>query len=217
MTCIVAVGAYFAVYNYPATAGFLTQKEREFIHFRLKNDSDATRDEKFSWENVSKAFEDPKVWLYAMGFHTLALPLYTLSLFLVDICPFQHDTRTLLTPAQPTIIRDLGYSAAQAQLLTVPPYAFAFIVVLTVAILSERTHRRAPFIAGSSALAIVGYIILLTQNRPGVSYFGTILAAGGIYPATASSLRGPRKMSQARRNVPRPTRCRSRLGTWVQC
>jgi hypothetical protein len=84
LTIVIALGAYFFVYNYPATAEFLTEDERKFIQFRLKNDSDATRDEKFNWEGVRKAFKDPKVWLYGMGFHTLSLPLYTLSLFLVS-------------------------------------------------------------------------------------------------------------------------------------
>ncbi|KAK2737813.1 hypothetical protein FQN57_007371 [Myotisia sp. PD_48] len=173
LTIVVALVAYFLVYNYPSTAEFLTPAEREFIQFRLKNDNDATRDESFSWDNVLKAVKDPKVWLYGLGFHTLSLPLYTLSLFL------------------PTIIKDLGYTAAQAQLLTVPPYAVAFVLVISTAIFSERTNRRAPFIIASAGLAIIGYIILLSQNRPGVSYFGTILAAGGIYPATAIVLAWP--------------------------
>ena len=85
MTVVVAFSAYFLVYNYPSTAKFLSPKEKEFIHNRLKNDSDATRDEAFSWPNVSKAFKDPKVWLYGLGFHTMSLPLYTLSLFLVNL------------------------------------------------------------------------------------------------------------------------------------
>lgn len=77
--------AYFWVYNYPATAEFLTEKEREFIHFRLKNDNDSTREEEFTWSAVFDAFKDPKVWLYGLGFHTMSLPLYTLSLFLVSL------------------------------------------------------------------------------------------------------------------------------------
>lgn len=77
--------AYFWVHNYPATAKFLTKEEREYIQFRLKNDNDSTRDETFSWSAVLDAFKDPKVWLYGLGFHSLSLPLYTLSLFLV--CP----------------------------------------------------------------------------------------------------------------------------------
>jgi Na+/melibiose symporter-like transporter len=103
------------------------------------------------------------------------LPLYTLSLFL------------------PTIIAALGYTAAQAQLLTVPPYAIATCLTVLTAILSEKTRRRAPFILLSAAVAIVGYIILFTapSNAPGASYVGTIFAAAGIYPATAIVLAWP--------------------------
>ena len=90
MTVLVATGAYFFVHNYPLTAKFLSDKERAFIHSRLKSDSDATRDEAFTWGNVSKAFKDYKVWLYGLGFHTMSLPLYTLSLFLVGLLPPPH-------------------------------------------------------------------------------------------------------------------------------
>ncbi|KAJ9215692.1 hypothetical protein DTO166G4_2798 [Paecilomyces variotii] len=173
LTVVVSATAYFWIYNYPATAEFLSKEEREFIQFRLKNDNDAIRTEPFSWSAVVKAFKDPKVWLYGLAFHTMSLPLYTLSLFL------------------PTIITELGYSAAEAQLLSVPPYAVAFVLTIAVAILSERIRRRAPFIIGSSVLAIIGYIILLAQDRAGVSYLGTIFAAAGIYPATAIVLSWP--------------------------
>ncbi|KAI9043146.1 MFS general substrate transporter [Aspergillus affinis] len=173
LTVVMSIIAYFWVYNYPSTAEFLSEKERAFIQYRLKNDNDSTRDEKFSWTAVGDAFKDPKVWLYGLGFHTMSLPLYTLSLFL------------------PTIIKELGYTAAEAQLLSVPPYAVAFVLTVTVAILSERTHIRAPFIMGSSALACIGYILLLTDHRPGISYLGTIFAAAGIYPAVAIVLSWP--------------------------
>lgn len=175
MTVVCATGAYFFIQNYPLTATFLTEPERAFIHHRLKSDNDATNHEPFTWPNVLSALKDPKCWLYGFAFHTLSLPLYTLSLFL------------------PTIITALGYSAAKAQLLTVPPYAIATILTVVVAILSEKTHRRAPFIIASSSLAIIGYIILLSAptKKPYVSYIGTIFAAAGIYPATAITLSWP--------------------------
>lgn len=84
MTVVVSCIAYFWVYNYPATAEFLSDEEREFIQFRLKNDTDAIRDERFTWSAVLDAFKDPKVWLYGLGFHTMSLPMYTLSLFMVS-------------------------------------------------------------------------------------------------------------------------------------
>lgn len=50
---------------------------------------------------------------------------------------------------------------------------------------------RAPFIMASSTLAIIGYIILLSSEKAGVSYLGIHFAAGGIYPATAIVLSWP--------------------------
>ena len=173
LTVLVSISAYYFIADYPATAKFVTEKERAFINARLASNSDATRNETFTWTNVRHALQDPKVWLYGLGFHTMSLPLYTLSLFL------------------PTIIKELGYSAAQAQLLSVPPYAVAFIMTVSVAIASEKLRIRAPFIMGSAFFAIIGYILLLSDHRPGVSYVGTIFAAGGIYPATAIVLSWP--------------------------
>ncbi len=173
LTIVISLIAYFFIANYPATAKFLSEDERAFIHARLASDNDATRNEAFNWANVRSAISDPKVWLYGLGFHTMSLPLYTLSLFL------------------PTIIKELGYTAAHAQLLTVPPYAVATVLTILVAVASEKTNFRAPFIMGSSCFAIIGYIILLTSRRAHVSYVGTIFAAGGIYPATAIVLSWP--------------------------
>ncbi|KAF9649711.1 MFS transporter [Thelephora ganbajun] len=173
MTVVLSIAAYFFIYNYPATARFLTPKEKEYIIARLKDDSDAARDEKFTWGGVIQALKDPKVWLYGFAFHTMSLPLYTLSLFL------------------PTIIKDLGYSAAQAQLLSTPPYVAAFVLTMSAAVFAERTKLRAPFVIASSVLGIVGYIVLITSHRPAVSYAGTIIAASGIYSATAVVLSWP--------------------------
>lgn len=96
---------------------------------------------------------------------------------------------------QPTIIRDLGYTSAVAQLLTIPPYALAFCTTLGVAIASEKLGKRVVFIVGSAGFAAIGYIILLSNTnptaRPGVSYVGTFFAAAGIYPATALVLSWP--------------------------
>lgn len=174
ITIVVAVGAYFFIYNYPATAEFLSDGERKFIVNRLKG-TDANNEEVFTWANVNAALKDYKCWFYGFGFHTMSLPLYTLSLFL------------------PSIIKELGYTAAQAQLLTVPPYAIATILTVVVAYFAEKTHKRGPFILGSSSIAIIGYLILLStpKGRPGVSYTGTIFAAAGIYPSTAIVLSWP--------------------------
>jgi hypothetical protein len=62
---------------------------------------------------------------------------------------------------------------------------------MSVAVLAERTKRRAPFIIGGSAVAIVGYTMLLTSRRSGLSYAGTIVVAAGTFPARAIVLSWP--------------------------
>lgn len=85
LTIVISCAAYFFISNYPDTAKFLSDKERSFIQARLAADSDSTRNEVFTWANVKKALFDHKCWLYGLAFHTMSLPLYTLSLFLVSI------------------------------------------------------------------------------------------------------------------------------------
>ncbi|KAB8346102.1 hypothetical protein FH972_023150 [Carpinus fangiana] len=178
VTIVIGALAYLFIVNYPATAAFLSDAEKRTIEVRLREDSDATNHEGFTWANVLTAIKDPKCWLYCAGFHAMSLPLYTLSLFL------------------PTIITDLGYSRAKAQLLTIPPYALATILTVIIATISERRKTRAPFLFGTAAVAAIGYCILLSQRhnpakRPGVSYLGTFFAAAGIYPSCGLVLSWP--------------------------
>ena len=163
----------FSSTTIPTPPTSYSTNERQYIQERLKLDSDATEDEKLDWNNVMKAFTDIKVYLYAFGFHTLSLPLYTLSLFL------------------PSIIKGLGYKSATAQLITIPPYAIAFCLTVAFAILSEKFRVRTPLVLASSCLAIIGYILLLSDPRPGISYVGIIFAAAGIYPSVALILSWP--------------------------
>ena len=177
LTIVIAIAAYWFISNYPESVSWLSKDEKAFIQARLKADSDNTNNEKFTWAGVLTAAKDPKCWLYGLAFHTMSLPLYTLSLFL------------------PTIIRDMGWTAAQSQLLTIPPYACATLFTIFWAILSERYKKRAIFIAITTTIAIIGYIILITNEhpskKPGVSYVGTFFAALGIYPSVALVLCWP--------------------------
>lgn len=86
-TTVVALGGYWFIADWPSKARFITDDERAYINARLKADSDATENEAFTWANVASALKDPKVWLYNACYHTLSLPLYTLSLFLVGPSP----------------------------------------------------------------------------------------------------------------------------------
>jgi hypothetical protein len=83
LTIVLAVAAFWYIADWPAKAKFITEDERQLIQSRLAADSDASQTEHFEWNEVWKALKDYKVWLYCAAFHTLSLPLYTISFFLV--------------------------------------------------------------------------------------------------------------------------------------
>lgn len=112
LTFVVALAAYYLMQDYPDTAGFLTEKERREVKRRLENDRDFLADEyntKFIWQ----ALKDWKIYVFSLTAAFLALPTYSVSLFL------------------PTIVKELGYKNTTAQLMTTPPYIVAcFLCVL---------------------------------------------------------------------------------------
>ena len=101
-TVVIPGACFFLIQDFPAEAKFLSQRERKTLNALLVEDNDALRDESWSWAEVRRTFRDVKIWLYTIAWMGQALSLYTETLFL------------------PTIIKNLGYSAANAQLLIVP-------------------------------------------------------------------------------------------------
>jgi hypothetical protein len=84
----------------------------------------------------------------------------------------------------PTIIKSLGYSNADAQLYTVPPYAVALVFMTFVSAISDRMKSRGPFIILVFTISSVGWIILLTVVRnQHARYFATFCVVIGGYAA----------------------------------
>lgn len=85
----------------------------------------------------------------------------------------------------PTIIRDLGYSAANAQLLTVPPYILGMITTVLASRLADRRKTRWPFIVYPYIVASIGFLGLLAIPHPaypGLTYGWLFFVTGGLYP-----------------------------------
>ncbi|KAJ3507524.1 hypothetical protein NLJ89_g6257 [Agrocybe chaxingu] len=173
LTVAVALFAYFVVPTWSHKAKFLSPSEKERLFQRLNADSDAALIERFEWVYVRQALTDHLVWAYAFLFHGFAFVLYSLSLFL------------------PTIIAGLGFQSWQAQLMTVPPNSLAAATIWATVWLSSKVNRRAPFIIASAAVAILGYIILLTTKTAAAQYVGVHFAAAGVYTGNALLLSWP--------------------------
>ncbi|KAF8333756.1 major facilitator superfamily domain-containing protein [Amanita rubescens] len=81
-----------------------------------------------------------------------------------------------------------SYSAANAQLLSIPPYVVACIFAMSVAYVSDKYNLRGPFVIGGSVVSLVGFIILITQTKPVVGYVGSIVAVTGHFSTVGIGL-----------------------------
>lgn len=78
----------------------------------------------------------------------------------------------------------MGYSSANAQLMTIPFYAVATLATVGVAFWSDYIQQRTPLLMGGFSIAVVGFIAQLAIPHPqytGVSYFFLFLVAVGLY------------------------------------
>jgi MFS family permease len=179
LTIVVAVGAYFVLYDFPETAGFLTPEERAWASHRLKYQGSKksgrmiAESDHFEWKFVKQALTDWQLYLCLLMYWGIVCPLYSISLFL------------------PTIINQLGYTAATAQLLTIPIYVTAAVLCIITCWFSDKAAKagkaRSPYVFWPMVAILVGFIMAIAASAngkvPGVVYAGVFIATCGIYPA----------------------------------
>lgn len=107
-------------------------------------------------------------------------PIYSFALFLPTIIKYVP----IFSIPQPKLkdIRNMGYSANDAQLMSVPPYVCACFFTIAASWYADRVCKRGIFMLGFQLVAIAGFSMLAATARPNVQYAGTVLAAIGIYP-----------------------------------
>ncbi|KAK3658394.1 hypothetical protein LTR56_001805 [Elasticomyces elasticus] len=155
----------------PETASFLTKREKEYIINRLALETGSghgrvTNADKINWKMIVAAFKEPRIWGAWVMFWGNTIGTYG------------------FTATVPTVIEELGYSSANAQLLTIPIYVFAMIMVLIFAFWSEKVQQRSPFIMAGFAIAAVGFIGQLAiphPGLPGLTYGFLFPVAAGLY------------------------------------
>ncbi|KAI1075323.1 high-affinity nicotinic acid transporter [Whalleya microplaca] len=163
LSILVSFSAYWAIYDGPSSATFLTPVERHEVERRLAIDNGHLSND-FNVNYVWQAIADWKIYIHMLICMAGFCPVYSFSLFL------------------PTIIKNMGYSANNAQLMSVPPYVFACIFTIAASWFADRYRQRGAFLLGSQLVAILGFALLAGSDSPTVQYTGTVFAAIGIYP-----------------------------------
>jgi MFS family permease len=166
-TIVLALLIFLFLPNRPETSKYLTEEERIVITKRLAtNQSGGIHTKKFQWSGFRRAITDYKIYMCGVIYLGVNLTLASISGFL------------------PTIITSLGYSDANAQLYTVPPYACAFVFMILTSFISDRIHCRGLFVGGVMMLSCTGWIILLAVvHNQHARYFATFLLVMGSFAA----------------------------------
>ncbi|CAG8372358.1 unnamed protein product [Penicillium salamii] len=113
-SCASAVLVWFILPDYPETCRFLTPEEKALARQRLSVEGGQGAAKAMSWSEAKEVLTEWRLYAHYLVYFGISVPFSSLSLF------------------TPTITAGLGYENLQAQLMTVPPYAVAYVVTLVV-------------------------------------------------------------------------------------
>ncbi|GHJ88854.1 hypothetical protein NliqN6_5256 [Naganishia liquefaciens] len=169
---VLAIVVFLFLPSRPQVSRYLNEDERTVCITRLNRENNHEVNAGIDWRGVRRAFTDWKVYVLAVMYSCMNLTLGSVSGFL------------------PTIIKGLGYTEARAQLFTVPPYAVALVVMVSLAAVSDKLRTRGIPAASVFVIGIVGWVLLLTISpvKPSAShlhirYFGCICIVTAGYCA----------------------------------
>ncbi|KAK9765677.1 hypothetical protein K7432_005798 [Basidiobolus ranarum] len=169
-TVLLGVVTWFYLPNSASSAKWLTPRQRELVELRLAHDQMAVSSSHFDKQQFIEAVTDIKVWMYALLYIGILLPLYSLALLL------------------PTIVRDLGFTDLTAQLLTAPPYAFGFVFTIGMAFHSDHQNERGYHLVGQSLFGVLGYILLIVLKDTWTLYAAACITTMGVFSCIPLSL-----------------------------
>ncbi|KAJ8585669.1 MFS general substrate transporter [Rhizopogon salebrosus TDB-379] len=156
----------FALPNRPESTRYLNEREREIALERMNRGTSADVGAVINKEHIFRALRDWRIYTGGVIYFGVNCALASISAFL------------------PTIIQTFGYTNALAQLLTVPPYAVAAIVLCMTCYVSDRMQSRGLAVAGACAVGAIGYLLLLTvPYNVHVRYFAVFCITSGTYTA----------------------------------
>ncbi|CCC09584.1 unnamed protein product [Sordaria macrospora k-hell] len=164
-SCASAVLVWFFLPDYPETVGWLSAEEKELARKRLEVEGSKGGDKAMSWEDAKVTLLDWRLYGHYLIYFGISTPFSSLSLF------------------TPSITAGLGYADLRAQLMTVPPYAVAYVISILTSYSADRFNSRALHSAALSAIGAAGF--LASAVLPADAYLSRygclIVAASGAF------------------------------------
>ncbi|KAF9948015.1 hypothetical protein BGZ70_002402, partial [Mortierella alpina] len=164
-TVLLTIVVFFYLPDYPETATFLSEDERDLAVRRLLADAGPATETEFSWKQFRDVFVDLKVYLHMIPYILTMTPLYALALFL------------------PTLVREFSFDAVTSQLMTTPAYVVGCFCTILAAISSDRHRERGFHYAVPILMGALGFALLiaLEHHSTAVRYIGLTVAVSGVF------------------------------------
>ncbi|KAL2005885.1 hypothetical protein VTN00DRAFT_10378 [Thermoascus crustaceus] len=164
-SCASALLVWFFLPDYPESAGWLTPREKELAKERLRVEGSKGNAKAMSWEDAKTVLTDWRLYAHYAVYFGISTPFSSLSLF------------------TPSITSGLGYSNLQAQLMTVPPYAVAYVVTVAVSWSADHFNARGLHSAVFSFIGAMGFLAsaVLPADAYLHRYGCLIVAASGAF------------------------------------
>ncbi|KAF7335782.1 MFS general substrate transporter [Mycena venus] len=169
-TILFGIASFVLLPRTLADARFLSAADKEYLRARLHEEgmTETNIKDHFNWADVIEAFKLPQVLLLAItGF-------------------FSGSTQGGLAYFEPSIVASLGYTSSRAQLMSVPPFAVAFVLCIVTALIADRYNARGLTAAGWSLISLIGFAMWLGSHSKSVRYgslFLSVSAVNGLAPA----------------------------------
>ncbi|KAL4976566.1 major facilitator superfamily domain-containing protein [Aspergillus desertorum] len=130
----------FILPDYPESASWLSEEEKSLAAQRLAVEGSKGGAKAMTWRDAKEIFRDWRLYAHYLVYFGISAPFSSLSLF---------------TPA---ITRGLGYTSLKAQLMTVPPWAVAYVVTTCVALSADHFNSRGLHSAVLSFVGAMGFL-----------------------------------------------------------
>ncbi|KAI2697539.1 hypothetical protein CBS147332_5696 [Penicillium roqueforti] len=139
-SCASAILVWFFLPDYPETCGFLTAEDKALAKQRLAVEGGQGAAKAMTWSEAKAVLTEWRLYAHYLVYFSISVPFSSLSLF------------------TPTITAGLGYENLQAQLMTVPPYAVAYVVTLAVSWSADYFNARGMHSAIFSFIGAMGFL-----------------------------------------------------------
>ncbi|KAK4948988.1 hypothetical protein LTR10_012361 [Elasticomyces elasticus] len=151
--------------DYPETANWLSADEKARAAARLSIEGSHGDSGHMTWADAKATLTDWRLYAHYAVYFGISTPFSSLSLF------------------TPTITAGLGYDGLQAQLMTVPPYAVAYVVTILVSWSADHFNARALHSAIFATIGALGFLVsaVLPADAYSHRYGCLIVAASGAF------------------------------------